>query len=223
MYRNIMLLLLCLTAGIVDVIGYLSIGHVFTANMTGNIVLLGLAIGHSLQKTVMYSLTALLGFIIGVIIASAIVGKQEKSFWPPAVTTALMIEGFVLLLFACLSLFQISAHILILLLSMAMGLQTTAARKLGIAGISTTVLTGTLANFFEDVSTRFFRKSHQNIFHTDALLRALTIVFYCLGAVIAAVVEPAYRFGVVWLPIVIIIAIVATAVTKFRGAAVQGK
>ena len=49
--RNIMLLLLCLTAGIVDVIGYLSIGHVFTANMTGNIVLLGLSIGNSLHAT----------------------------------------------------------------------------------------------------------------------------------------------------------------------------
>ena len=47
--RNIALMFLCLTAGIVDVIGYLSLGHVFTANMTGNIVLLGIAAGSSLQ------------------------------------------------------------------------------------------------------------------------------------------------------------------------------
>ncbi|MEK5502023.1 MULTISPECIES: YoaK family protein [Bacillus] len=216
-YRYIMLLLLCLTAGIVDVIGYLSIGHVFTANMTGNIVLLGLALGNSLQKTAMYSLIALLGFIIGVIIASLIAGKQEKSFWPSSVTTALIVEGGVLLLFACLSSLQTSAYILIILLSIAMGLQTTAARKLGVAGISTTVLTGTLANFFEDISGRFFNKKKQNILHTDALLRALTIVLYCLGAVIAAVAEPAYSFAVVWIPIVIILWIVITAGIKFRG------
>ncbi|MGB3567282.1 MAG: DUF1275 domain-containing protein, partial [Priestia megaterium] len=30
-YRNIILLVLCVTAGIVDVIGYLSLGHIFTA------------------------------------------------------------------------------------------------------------------------------------------------------------------------------------------------
>ena len=75
--RNIMLLLLCLTAGIVDVIGYLSIGHVFTANMTGNIVLLGLSIGNSLHATAVYSLIALFGFIIGVIISAAIVGTGK--------------------------------------------------------------------------------------------------------------------------------------------------
>lgn len=42
-YRNTLLSLLCLTAGIVDVIGYLSLGHVFTANMTGNIVFIGIS------------------------------------------------------------------------------------------------------------------------------------------------------------------------------------
>ncbi|KAA6452777.1 YoaK family protein [Bacillus swezeyi] len=215
-HRYIMLLLLCLTAGIVDVIGYLSIGHVFTANMTGNIVLLGLAIGNSLQKTVMYSLTALLGFILGVIIASAIVGKQEKTFWPSGVTATLAVEAFVLLLFVCLSLFQSSAHLLIILLSIAMGLQTTAARKLNIAGISTTVLTGTLATFFEDATKRTLSSNTEKIFHTDAILRALTIVLYCLGAVIAAIAEPAYPFVVIWLPIVMIIGIIVFSITRFH-------
>lgn len=79
-YRNIMILLLCLTAGIVDVIGYLSLDHVFTANMTGNIILLGLAIGNSFQTAILNSLTALAGFITGVILASAIVTNKEKRF-----------------------------------------------------------------------------------------------------------------------------------------------
>ncbi|MCY8581342.1 DUF1275 domain-containing protein [Bacillus haynesii] len=215
--RNIMLLLLCLTAGIVDVIGYLSIGHVFTANMTGNIVLLGLSIGNSLHATAMYSLIALFGFIIGVIISAAIVGKQEKTFWPSGVTIALAVEAAVLLLFACLTFFESSPHLLILLLSMAMGLQTTAARKLGIAGISTTVLTGTLANFFEDVTKRFLSKNDQKVIHKDAWLRALTIVLYCLGAVIAALAEPEHPFVVIWIPIVIIIGIIAVAGTRFHG------
>ena len=88
-YRNIILLVLCVTAGIVDVIGYLSLGHIFTANMTGNIVLLGLAIGNSLETTVFHSLTALGGFIVGVVGAAILVGNKEKTFWPKAVTIAL--------------------------------------------------------------------------------------------------------------------------------------
>ncbi|WP_146738305.1 DUF1275 family protein, partial [Bacillus tropicus] len=70
------------------------------------------------------------------------------------------IEGAVLLLFALFSCFfadAISVYVLIMLLSFAMGMQTTAARKLGVAGISTTVLTGTLANFFEDLTARFYK------------------------------------------------------------------
>ncbi|MGV7066941.1 DUF1275 family protein, partial [Bacillus velezensis] len=119
-YRNIALLLLCLTAGIVDVIGYLSLGHIFTANMTGNIVLFGLAIGNSWHLAVLKSLTSLIGFIAGVIAAALLVGNKKKSFWPPAVTAALAIEGAVLLLFALFSCFfadAISVYVLIMLLS----------------------------------------------------------------------------------------------------------
>ncbi|MDA7025767.1 YoaK family protein [Bacillus sp. CLL-7-23] len=211
-----MVLLLCLTAGIVDVIGYLSIGHVFTANMTGNIIFLGLAIGHSLQKRVMYSLTALLSFIIGVVIAAIIVWKQEKSLWPFAITKTLAVEGFVLLLFACLSLFHPSPYLLIMLLSIAMGLQTIAARKLNIAGISTTVLTGTLASFFEDIMKRFCSNSNKKNFQSDALLRAFAIVLYCLGAIIAAFTKPAFPFVAIWLPILIIFGMIIVTEIMFQ-------
>ncbi|MGE7302869.1 YoaK family protein [Priestia megaterium] len=218
-YRNIILLVLCVTAGIVDVIGYLSLGHIFTANMTGNIVLLGLAIGNSLETTVFHSLTALGGFIIGVVGATILVGNKEKTFWPKAVTIALGIEGLLLLVFALLSSFSPSLHLtylFIFLLSSAMGLQTTAARKLGVAGISTTVLTGTLANFFEDVTARFRSSRYRKTFNTDAILRALSLVLYCFGAVIAALAEPAYKFEIIWLPIVILLAIIIFVSTKFH-------
>ena len=43
--RDAMLTSLSLAAGCVDAVGYLGLGQVFVANMTGNTVLLGLAIG----------------------------------------------------------------------------------------------------------------------------------------------------------------------------------
>jgi len=45
--RNVLLLLLACVAGSVDAVSYVGLGHVFTANMTGNTVLLGLALGHA--------------------------------------------------------------------------------------------------------------------------------------------------------------------------------
>lgn len=164
-FRNIALIFLCLSAGIVDVIGYLSLGHVFTANMTGNIVLLGIAAGSSLQLTALHSITALSGFVLGVLLAVVIGGKHEKTFWPKAVTRIFVIEVLILLLFALMTIFpytQGAYFMLIILLSMAMGLQT-AARKLNVAGISTTVLTSTLANLFEDLAQRISHREKEQL------------------------------------------------------------
>jgi hypothetical protein len=43
--RDGLVLVLAGTAGCVDAISYLGLGHVFTANMTGNTVLLGVSLG----------------------------------------------------------------------------------------------------------------------------------------------------------------------------------
>src|SRR5258706_885933 len=51
--------------GLVDAVSYLSLGRVFTANMTGNIVLLAFATAHVSGLSIARSLTALLAFLVG--------------------------------------------------------------------------------------------------------------------------------------------------------------
>src|SRR5262249_33689211 len=51
--------------GLIDAVSYLSLGHGFAANMTGNIVLLGFASMGVPEVSVARSLTALLGFLAG--------------------------------------------------------------------------------------------------------------------------------------------------------------
>ncbi|BBP89657.1 UPF0700 transmembrane protein YoaK [Bacillus safensis] len=218
-FRNTALVFLCLSAGIVDVIGYLSLGHVFTANMTGNIVLLGIAAGSSLQLTALHSITALSGFVLGVLLAVVIGGKHEKTFWPKkAVTRIFIIELMILLLFALMTIFpytQGAYFMLIILLSMAMGMQTAAARKLNVAGISTTVLTSTLANLFEDAAQRIsYREKRKAPIQLVSLMRIGSIVFYCLGAALAAYTDRYDPFIIIWLPIFILGVIVITAGLK---------
>ncbi|OPH47274.1 hypothetical protein BC351_12310 [Paenibacillus ferrarius] len=222
--RHLLLLLLCLTSGIVDVIGYLGLGHIFTANMTGNIVMLGLAIGHVQGLAVLRTLTALLGFIMGNALGASIIRKKKvNSPWPPTLTIILGIELLLFILFKIISgptASDSTIYLLIALLSIAMGMQTTAARSLAIAGISTTVLTNNLANVVEDV-TDILRKwrtlgIHPKHLAMDSILRAAAIVLYGLGAVLAAFVEQQFPFTVIWIPVCIMGGIILTALIRFR-------
>src|SRR5437764_3311315 len=59
------LLVLTFTTGLVDAVSYLGIGHVFTANMTGNIVFLGFGIAGSGGLPVVAPLISLAAFLVG--------------------------------------------------------------------------------------------------------------------------------------------------------------
>jgi uncharacterized membrane protein YoaK (UPF0700 family) len=58
--------------GLVDAVSYLSLGRVFTANMTGNIVLLAFATVHVSGLSIARSLTALLAFLAGAILGGRV-------------------------------------------------------------------------------------------------------------------------------------------------------
>jgi uncharacterized membrane protein YoaK (UPF0700 family) len=58
--------------GLVDAVSFLSLGRVFTANMTGNIVLLAFATAHVPGLSIARSLTALLAFLIGAILGGRV-------------------------------------------------------------------------------------------------------------------------------------------------------
>src|SRR5579872_3157349 len=59
------LLALTFTTGLVDAVSYLALGHVFTANMTGNVVLLGFGIAGSGGLPVLAPVVSLLAFVLG--------------------------------------------------------------------------------------------------------------------------------------------------------------
>src|SRR6202035_4349564 len=65
--------------GLVDAVSFLSLGHVFTANMTGNIVLLAFAGTGVPQVSLAGSITALLGFLAG----AAVGGRIEALVFVP--------------------------------------------------------------------------------------------------------------------------------------------
>ena len=140
-----MLLALTWAAGSVDAISYLGLDHVFTAMMTGNTVLLGLALAQGQVLAALRSIIALMGFTIGVFIGAIIVERDSQPVeWPEAVTGALVVEATILGLFSAIS-YLIgegrsagAVYLLITLLAFAMGIQSAAVRRLGVPGIATT-------------------------------------------------------------------------------------
>lgn len=148
-----MLLLLTWAAGSVDAISYLGLGQVFTAMMTGNTVLLGLAVAQGQALAALRSVLALGGFCAGVA-AGALIAQRSRpqQDWPPAVTAALALEGVILGIFAA-TWHLIGAprspgvvHVLIVLSGFAMGIQSAGVQRLGVSGVTTTYITGTLTN-----------------------------------------------------------------------------
>jgi uncharacterized membrane protein YoaK (UPF0700 family) len=153
-----MLLALTWAAGSVDAISYLGLGHVFTAMMTGNMVLLGLALGQGHVLAAFRSIVALVGFGVGVGLGATIVRDDPgDGDWPGAVTAALAGEAAILTAFAMT--WHVSGaargegvtHALVVLCALAMGVQSAAVRRLGVPGIATTFITGTLTSLVVDL------------------------------------------------------------------------
>ncbi|GGI99000.1 UPF0700 transmembrane protein YoaK [Alicyclobacillus cellulosilyticus] len=228
--RHALLILMSLVAGCVDAIGYLSLQHVFTANMTGNIVLLGLAVGQAHFASVLRSLLALAGFVAGALLAAAIVHRKPQSgLWPATVTRALWVETGWLVLYAFGLHALHRAHVShpglwlmadILLAALAMGMQSTAARRIGVANITTTVVTSTLAILLEDlaVKLRLAKSVPVPPHHTvDAAARFIAILTYGGGAAIAALVPAAGRGALVVCMVFVLAAVCITATRCLHG------
>jgi uncharacterized membrane protein YoaK (UPF0700 family) len=137
--RNELLLALAFAAGYVDALGYLRLRRVFTANMTGNTVLLGIAIAQLDGDAAIRSSLALAGFLAGAGVGAWIVERDHsKGLWPRAVMLALTLEWLILVAFALG--WQLASDALpaaaptaalIVLSAPAMGIQSAAIHRLG--------------------------------------------------------------------------------------------
>jgi uncharacterized membrane protein YoaK (UPF0700 family) len=146
-------------AGSVDAITYLT-AHVFTANMTGNAVLLGIAAGQGKGIAAVASLVALIAFVAGVILGALAVDEGEAASARRAVRRAVWIETLILAFFAASALAprmlseRATALLMIISSGIAMGVQSAAVRRLKLPGIATTYITGTITALFSGLVHR---------------------------------------------------------------------
>jgi uncharacterized membrane protein YoaK (UPF0700 family) len=153
------LLALTFTTGLVDAVSYLGLGRVFTANMTGNVVLLGFGLAGVDGLPVLAPLASLAAFFLGAAAAGFALRRRGGPAGPAVLSGALLAEGVVVAAAAVVAATSdveagtFTAGVIIALLAFAMGLRNAVVRKLAVPELTTTVLTMTVTGLASDGTT----------------------------------------------------------------------
>ena len=190
--RDVRLLILAASAGSADAWSYFGFGHAFVANMTGNTVLLGLAV-FQYHGDLVHPVISLGCYAAGVVIGSLMTGKVPPgSVWAKAISWTLMLEAL-LLLGAEAGWIAIHLHIshspslelLLATVALAIGMQSGAMVQLKIPGIVTTYITGTWTTMLSGL-VRLARHEQQQDLQLEErlLMQAGVLSVYFLSAVL---------------------------------------
>lgn len=150
--RDLAVVALAMVSGATDALGFLALGSAFTSVMTGNMVLVGIAVGTGDASAIGIVGTAIVSYIVGAGVGARIAGQPEghDGLWPEAITRALLVELGLVTVFA-VAWWSLGSEPpegwfapLLALNAAALGIQSSAIMRFGVSGLSTTYLTGTL-------------------------------------------------------------------------------
>jgi uncharacterized membrane protein YoaK (UPF0700 family) len=149
------LLLLTFATGLVDAVSVLVLGHVFVANMTGNVIFLGFWFVPHSGVDMTAAVVAFLSFVVGTVLGGRFARHLDTEVrrW---LGVALGAEVVTLGALAILAGSGVLAYddggklVLIAGLAVTFGAQNATARQFGIQELSTTVLTSTIVGIGSD-------------------------------------------------------------------------
>jgi uncharacterized membrane protein YoaK (UPF0700 family) len=204
------LLLLTFATGIVDAVSVLVLGHVFVANMTGNVIFLGFWFVPHSGVDLTAAIVAFVSFLAGTVLGGRLARHidSEVRLW---LTVALGVEVLVLLTLSILAGTGVLNYhdntklILIAGLALTFGSQNATARQFGIQELSTTVLTSTI------VGLGFDSRLAGGTGHREKL-RYSVVVTMCAGALVGASMT---RFTVA--PVIALAAVVVAVAAAIFG------
>jgi uncharacterized membrane protein YoaK (UPF0700 family) len=153
------LLVLTFSTGLVDAASFLALGHVFTANMTGNVVFIAFALagvpGLSMTRSAIALLSALVGGVFAGHMDKRLVWKR-RNVW---LSASFAMEAIFLTFAFCVAWFSRGQPIqvstvdsIIVLAGFGMGVRNGTVRRLAVPDLNTTVLTLAVAGLAFDSS-----------------------------------------------------------------------
>ncbi len=221
---------LTFAAGIVDIVGYITVYHTFVAHMTGNTVHLGskLAIGdwHDSAKAA----CTIVSFIAGSVVGRTVIEAGARRHIRTVASFTLLFEAVLVLVFI-----GVSRHILqpgqpqliplgtvcglLALLAAAMGLQTATLTRIGPLTVHTTFVTGMLNKFAQATSEWLFwvhdewrkkvsvasiwRASQQHSAFRNASFVFTIWITYMAGAVAGTWMDSRWSLQTMYIPVTI--------------------
>lgn len=227
-------LLFTWAAASVDAITYLT-ASVFTANMTGNAVLLGVFTGEHRSIAAVRSLIALIAFSAGVVLGAKLAGRGGPQESRMSVRRAVLAEAIILAVFAAVAMLPLplANRVIVLLLiissGFAMGVQSATVRRLNLPGISTTYITGTITSLFSGLvlnwgtlwgkHPRVAAEGGASEMERSLALQAEVFISYALSALITAALHAQWPSAVAALPLTAV-ALVAVSLSRRQPAPV---
>lgn len=206
--------LLCLTVltGLIDALSFLKLGHVFVANMTGNIVFLGFSVYPHSGLSALASVIAVGGFLLGALVGGKLASQMSgntRRWLVIALGGEAAIFGLAAILIGTgvLPIGGHRAYATIVVLAAALGLQNSTVRHLGEPDLTTTVLTLTLTGLAADslVAGGPGARVHRRLGSVAAmlggaaagasLLRVSATAVVVLASALAAAVAVAFAVG----------------------------
>ncbi|WP_308388989.1 YoaK family protein [Acidithiobacillus sp. AMEEHan] len=197
--------LLSAIAASADVTAFLRFHDVFTSAMTGNLALLGLALGQGHLALATHSLLALVGFTLGAVAASALGttawGRGERILFLELLGLWIFAAGW------CLWGFPVGGGPLALMIlgsAVAMGTQSVLARRINVAGVPSVVFTNTLTSILIGL-TEALRAGKKPAWVTVQQLTAL--LAYAGGAVLIAALlwfSPLLAVNLPWVALLVV-------------------
>jgi uncharacterized membrane protein YoaK (UPF0700 family) len=167
--------ILTVIAGIADAVGYITMGGVFAANMTGNTVLAGIAAAQRNYTDAWRHLAPLLAFFVGAMLSRLLLRLSHKP------TVGLLVEAALL---AVVGFLTLDREVAVMIVAVAMGVQASAITHFAGSAVSTVVVTSTLARTADALLDRLWSGEKKQLpAVTNLPLLGFTWMGYLVGAV----------------------------------------
>jgi uncharacterized membrane protein YoaK (UPF0700 family) len=153
---TVLLLALTFSTGLVDAVSYLHLGRVFSANLTGNVVLLGFGIAGGYALPIVAPIVSLIAFVAGAALGgrlAELIAYRHRVHVGIALAAevTLVVTAALLTGLADVRPDSASGDTVIGLLALAMGVRNATVRRIGVPDLTTTVLTLTLTGLAADL------------------------------------------------------------------------
>ena len=244
--KSVIALWLTFAAGIVDIVGYITVYHTFVAHMTGNTVRLGSKLALGDWNEAAKAACTILSFVAGSVVGRAVIEAGARKHKRTVASLTLLVEAVLVVVFIWagqrllhpgqLQLIPLGTVCgLLALLAAAMGLQTATLTRIGPLTVHTTFVTGMLNKFAQAVSEwlfwvhdelkkqvpfmRVLQASRQHSAFRNANFVFAIWISYMTGAVAGTWMNSRWSLHSMYIPATILL--VSVVVDQFRPLSVE--